>query len=98
MKAKNNKEHLQNPLQARLWARCFIVNLTRNRGSEEPVTMEPVTMKPLRAEGLLCAEHWACGFCPSDQPGSRFYDHPHLAEQPAGCREGKGLGPSHTGR
>lgn len=55
-------------------------------------------MKPLRAEGLLCAEHWACGFCPSDQPGSRFYDHPHLAEQPAGCREGKGLGPSHTGR
>lgn len=28
MKVKNNKEHVQNLLQARPWARCFIVNLT----------------------------------------------------------------------
>lgn len=55
-------------------------------------------MKPRRAESLLCAEHWACGFCPSEHCGSRYYYHPHLAERPAVCREGKGLAPSHTER
>lgn len=46
----------------------------------------------------LSAGHWACGFCPSKHPGGRYYYHPHLAEQPARCREGKGLGPNHAGR